>query len=209
MPKPMKFQVSVPGASTLPRDAYTNTVHFVDNAIASDAPFVGTDVDALAGDIAAAFEEFWFGLAPARKITVKAYDLDGPPPHDPLVTHVRNPAGTVANINYPGEIALCLSFKGGNRPWQRGRIYLAPQLATGFTGPTSLAPRPPTALMDMALNLGGALSGIGGANIDWVVHSATRGVNFPVTDCWVDDEWDTQRRRGTRPTLRRTRVTGP
>lgn len=38
----------------------------------------------------------------------------------------------------------------------------------------------------------------------WMVHSSVTGDNFAVVDGWVDDEFDTQRRRGRLPTLRTT-----
>jgi hypothetical protein len=38
--------------------------------------------------------------------------------------------------------------------------------------------------------------------VEWVVRSDTTGATAPVTDGWVDNAFDTQRRRGNRATQR-------
>jgi hypothetical protein len=44
-------------------------------------------------------------------------------------------------------------------------------------------------------------------NWDWVLRSPSDHAFKPITNVWVDDEWDTMRSRGTRPTTRVTAVT--
>jgi hypothetical protein len=61
-------------------------------------------------------------------------------------------------------------------------------------------------MMTLALNYADALSALGGIDVDWVVHSPTHDTNTKVKEAWVDDEWDTQRRRGQRATKRITRA---
>jgi hypothetical protein len=44
-------------------------------------------------------------------------------------------------------------------------------------------------------------------NWDWVLRSPTDKAFKPITDVWVDDEWDTMRSRGLRATQRITAKT--
>jgi hypothetical protein len=41
-------------------------------------------------------------------------------------------------------------------------------------------------------------------NSSWQQWSVTDRVGGAVTDYWVDDEWDIQRKRGLKPTTRQT-----
>lgn len=181
-------QVAAAGDSILPRDRFVNTLHF-DRPVALPA-----DPDAIAGDIADVFQTNWYvGL---REITVKLY-ANGPPPQFPFGEATIN-AGLAPATPGPREVALCMSFYADNNlPRRRGRIYL-PAYAGGMGGSV----RPTNANMLKAMALGDLLSGIGGADIDWGVYSQMNGSFHRATIAYVDDEWDTQRSRGLRPTTR-------
>lgn len=205
MPETYRYTISMQHDSLLPRDAIVHSLHFRHSLGA----LLATDHESMASNIAQAFETNWVGISTGlKRIEVKAYRTEGPPPHDPLVTHVRNPAGAALTVNYPAEIALCLSFKGGQRPWERGRIYLAPYANESYRLATSLARTPPQGIMDAALALGQGFADAGGPDWSWVVHSKAHAVDTPVASCWVDNEWDTQRRRGLRASARSTKTTG-
>jgi hypothetical protein len=47
---------------------------------------------------------------------------------------------------------------------------------------------------------------IGGEDVEWAIYSPTANLHKTITDIWVDDAWDTQRRRGLAPTTRDTFV---
>jgi hypothetical protein len=51
------------------------------------------------------------------------------------------------------------------------------------------------------------LTALGGLDVDWVVYSRVDNRSSPVTDWFVDNSWDTQRRRGPRATSRITGTT--
>jgi hypothetical protein len=112
-------------------------------------------------------------------------------------------AGRAAgSVELPHEVALCTSFaaNGTGAPGRRkGRIYLGP-----FNNQMS-GPRPPTAnrvaIAGATTALQSALLALNGniaiwSRADGVVRGAARG--------WVDDAWDTQRRRGIVATTRTT-----
>lgn len=205
MPSTARFTVSVQHDSALPRDAIVNTIYLRHNTV---GVITGFDTDALAADLAQVYEEKLFVGTALRAITVKAYDTAGPPPHDPVSVHVRNPDGVPVPASSPSEIALCLSFKGGQRPWERGRIFLAPWMTQEGRMPQNISARPYDALMTPLLDLAEGFAGLGGIDIDWVVHSKTHATDTKVQSAWVDDEWDTQRRRGLKATRRLTRNVG-
>jgi len=82
-------------------------------------------------------------------------------------------------------------------------VFMKP--STGWisaAGEITTAMYPSATVMAAALQLATALSGVGGVDVDWVVHSHANDASYTVTNAWVDDEWDTQRRRGMRPTTR-------
>lgn len=194
-----RFQVSVPFAPDLPENVVVSTFHLNDT-IPNEFPG-STDWAALASAAAAAWEDGWIGTAPLQRITVKVFGVTGPPPHDPIATHVRNPAAGIPTPNHPTQLAMCLSYKGGQRPWQRGRIFLAPWQSSVF-GSASPGPRPTTDIRNRALQLADALAALGGADIDWSVWSRVKSEATAVNQAWVDDSWDIQRRRKQRPTAR-------
>lgn len=182
-----KFQVAAASDSLLAEDAIVNTLHF---NVLSTSP----DYNALAGDLATLFQT-WYEVA--RQIRVVAYEVAGPPPHFPVGERVLNP-GVLVNAAGPREVALCLSFFGErNLPRQRGRIYLAQGVKS-----SGLTSRPTVTMLTAAQTLAAGLSGLGGANVDWVVYSPTSGLHHKVSTSWVDNEWDTMRSRGRGSTFR-------
>jgi hypothetical protein len=164
----------------------------------------GADYGALASDLAAAINTLQQPGSTGREVEVKMYDAESAPPNEPLATAVRNkgaaPVSTTAR-----EIAVCLSFYADtNSPSRRGRLYLP---YTCFFGSAVGAPALTTVQMDAAAAFVPALSGLGGLNVDWVVWSPKRREAHTVTNWFVDNEWDTVRSRGMRPTTRRSGTT--
>jgi len=111
----------------------------------------------------------------------------------------------------PFEVAVCLSYNslvpGVPRGRSRGRIYIGPLNygAGTITTSSSVPPTPATSFMDClaeaASTLHGALSSYG---IDWGVYSRVDEVLYPITGGYIDNEFDTQRRRQVDATARTT-----
>jgi hypothetical protein len=190
------FQVVLRHVSGLPEDVAINTLHFEVNA-----------PDTLEGDcdeIKAAYQ----GLKPVLSnsypnMTIKVY------------TPGLNAGGPVFQKDYafagggapcPSEVALCLSYAtvdnpDASLPRRRGRIYLGP-LAANAIG----EPRPGPTMRDYVLDLGEALATVGSAgNTTWRMFSKIDNAYAKIESIWCDDAWDTQRRRGLRPTMREVR----
>lgn len=148
----------------------------------------------------------WQGLnAPVRRWNVKLYDVAGAAPHYPL-GDFTTPTGSTAEVAWPRELALCLSFYSEhNRPRWRGRCYVCPGWMFDGTGNTGA--RPNQTLIDKVMALGVVLKDAGGPDVDWSIWSRLDQTARAVTNYWCDNEWDVQRRRGQKPTGRTTATT--
>jgi hypothetical protein len=183
----LRLQVGTKADTAFPRDVMSINPHFATLAVMTDA-------DQLCSDLASALDTW---MNDKREITVKAYDAQGSKPVAPIgeatVQTGVTPASTV-----PREVACCLSyFSNFNRPSLRGRLYIpapwqVPQVAL----------RPTITVREKIGQLADIFANLGGADVDWVVFSRKNNSSHPVTNWWVDDEWDTVRSRGLRPTTR-------
>lgn len=193
------FQVSMPVTDTMPRNRITNTLHFehVIGGVVDDA------LNTMCQDIAAMWQTR-YGIA-NKEVMVKAYDTDAVPNY-PRATVVVNP-GQFWTCVHPHEVALCLSYAGANKGIrnERGRIYLMPSIAAGGM---AVAERPDNAVMAWALafysTANSSLPDLGGIDWKFGVWSKTYKKFTQAQQAWCDDEWDTQRKRGLRPTTRVT-----
>jgi hypothetical protein len=140
-----------------------------------------------------------FTVYSSRKIQVKCYDMADAKPRPVRATSNFVPSGAweLAESLAPRQVALCLSyFAGRNLPATRGRIYIGP-----FVNPESV---PSVTHQSMVLDLGSALFNVGGANVHWQQYSDKGNVGSTITAIWVDNRWDTQRRRLVKATSRLT-----
>jgi hypothetical protein len=182
--------------SVLPRDVLTLTPHFNDTG-------VGTDPQGLCDDLAAALD-VWSGTG-LRQITVTAYDAEGTPPVYPQGRTQLN-TGLSPESNFPREVACCLSFfSERNIPRQRGRLYIP--LVIISPAAQQIDGRPSQGLRTNIAELAPIFSDLGGVDVDWSIYSRVDALARPVTDWWIDDEWDTVRSRGLRATARTTGTT--
>lgn len=119
--------------------------------------------------------------------------------------------GASGSARLPNEVALCLSFKDsvlttGPSARQRGRIYLGPlDASAGINTVGDLAPSL-TFIMDLARagqTLGESIIALG-TGYHWAVYSPTDNAMFNIDRVFVDNAFDTQRRRGIKATGRIT-----
>lgn len=187
-----RYTISAQVDSALPRDRIVNTLYF-------DHTGALEDLDAFCNALAQVFVDGWYNTA--SEIVVKAYDV-GSAPNYPVGEAKKN-AGATGTSAGPREVAICLSYyRERNSPRRRGRIYLPNYGTTPFT-----QVRPPLATRTKALDLAQDFRDVGGVDVDWCQYSPTDGTHGGVTDAYVDDEWDTVRSRGMKPTTRSTMAT--
>lgn len=184
-----RLQCAIGADTGLARDQLVITPHFNDAGAT-------TDPDSLCEDLADALAGYF---PTPRQVVVKAYDAQGTVPVFPVGDAIRN-TGLFPESTAPREVAVCLSFYSvRNRPRQRGRLYL-PYCALGFTGATTARAAP--SVRSKVGALAPILEDLGGPDVDWCVYSRRDDLARPVTNWWVDDEWDTIRSRGMRGVAR-------
>lgn len=140
--------------------------------------------------------------------------LDGTAHGSPVRTDtwtLGSPIGT--GSNFPSEVAVCLTFHtayltdpefgpGGSRPRarDRGRIYLGPirdaTRSTALDNEARLDPDWNQAFGAAAARL------VADASTQWMVWSRKNVATNTVSTGWVDNAYDTQRRRGPDTTSR-------
>jgi hypothetical protein len=192
MPTHALVQVAEMRDGTLPRDFIVNTFSY------RWADFTIQDAASLANNVLDAYDAH-FTPASQGEYLAKVYDHEGTPPVLPMATVSRG-AGRQAPATSPREVALCLSFSGGqHQPRQRGRAYM-------YVGKQTSAPgaRPTPAAMQLLVDFGKSLHAVGGANVDWIVWSRVNRTATSISRVWCDDEWDTVRTRGRKALTRNT-----
>lgn len=183
-----RLQCSFGADTAFPRDRITITPHF--------KVTISPNPQALCDDLAAALSTY---TAANREVVVKAYDAELVPRSGPPVGQKTLNAGLTPASPGIREVALCLSYYADNNvPRRRGRLYIpAMFLATG-----TLPVRPTQAHRDSLGQFVTMFKNLGGVDTDWVVWSRADHQAHTITNWFADDEWDSQRRRGLRPTTR-------
>lgn len=220
LPGHVACQVVFENVSGLPRDRVTNTFHFRRPEGTSFAAWVAALSPTVINTYNATWSPVTVWLASfisdqiSRGINASKlnwYDLSLNPPHVPTVTtFTLSASGNSTSL--PNEVALCGSFKGDVVPGvptsrQRGRVYIGPLSLNAINGTESAGDQRPTSgntgiIDSIARSLKGLALAARTNSGDLCVFSPTNNALYPVTSIWVDDAFDTQRRRGARSTSR-------
>lgn len=191
--------------TAIPRDVSINNWHFdCDNdSTAITAALVA--VGQFYQDVASIFSKH-VDLSSSR---FKAYNWSLPEPRPPLLDIPMGIAGPTGFGTLPHELACCLSFQGARVAGQvqarrRGRVYLGPLDDQLKTSEGNVSTFETDKIRDAAATF--LVKSVEASTWQWVVHSTRNLANpdTPVTNGWVDDAFDVQRRRGTDPTMRHT-----
>lgn len=148
---------------------------------------------------------YWSSVIAQNGHEVKLSELPGTPPNYPYFESTFNLATAPSGSALPSECAIALSFQGARvagfpQSRRRGRLYLGPWGATA-----NVSGRPLAALMtqiaNAALTLKATADSIGSLG-GWAVWSTVDQAAVRVDNGWIDNAWDTQRRRGLSYTSR-------
>lgn len=181
----IRCQVALRTVQVLARDDIVNTFY-----LDQGAPFLSVDYQSLADDIAALWATYRVYPLGVASVQVRLYDMADATPREPQAEAELEI--TPSGVSAPREVALCLSyFRGRNQPRLRGRMYIGPWRQISM----DLRPAEATTMAELQ-ELAEGLQGLGGPDVDWVQYSPTSASHGPVTDWWVDNEWDTVRSRG-------------
>jgi hypothetical protein len=201
-------QIVMQGVSNLPADRFINTLHFSEAGAGSWS--------SLADNLIIELKTAWAPLGVyipstvvSRTFQIKVYNPDDAEPRQPRGSNPGNGGttgtlvGSGAETALPTEVALCLSYYGvSNTKRNRGRIFIGPLTVAG----SNTNSRPVAALQTALLDLADRLSDIGTEQVDWQIVSRVAGTRQRIQQVWVDNAFDTQRRRGLQPTARVTRA---
>lgn len=209
-------QVRMPHDNDLPSDAVMNTFHFTGVDDVQDmCEAIRDRLQAFWNDTAdGAADELKNYYSSEINITgtrMRAYDLSDSEPRAPVFDESLSISSTTlaSSVNLPGEVACCASYaaaveSGVPAARLRGRLFLGPLNAGSMVSPSD-APARPSGSFRTAIGL--SMKELASANTlgaRWVVHSRAGNLNNEVVRGWVDDAWDTQRRRGVAATGRYT-----
>lgn len=210
----LRVQVSIPTDASIPEDASVNVWHWrTAGAAATDAP----DVHSILATFYAAIDANVYAASIGGPTVFKYYDLEDPAPRVPVLEDTETFSPDTQS--YPSEVAICLSFRGALVSGQpvarrRGRVFLgpvSPTTAQAITGGVQVSASTRTTIATAAGGMIGSLP-----LPEWSVFSPTTagpepwtatelGNAFvPVVGGWIDDAYDTQRRRGRAPGTRTT-----
>lgn len=210
------IQHALQAENGLAEDRYVNTFH-----VTTLAEPIGTDLAAIRDAIIdfykpaenSGLQSFMGKWANGIGRTVKIYDLADLKPRAPIHEFISTtpPFSTASTTkNMPAEVAVCLSYEGDKisgtpQARRRGRIYIGPLSDSVMNESTASTPsRPMVAFLDLLLVQAAVLKlDLFAAGAVWCVYSPTedsagdgsQGMT-PITSIWVDDAYDTQRRRG-------------
>ena len=209
-------RVEFQGASLLPEDVGVNTWHFHQQGTVVTFPS-GADriVDML--------HDFYFGppsgggnsiierlssRAWTGKVTYKIYNLEDAKPRFPFLVESETKIGIPPNATMPREVSLVASWQathvaGQVQARRRGRIFLPAPLITEDDGHGRPSADYRNLIAYRAQQLKAATEKLG-ETWEWIVFSQKNNDHALVDNGWVDNAWDTQRRRGLAPSGRTT-----
>lgn len=208
-----RFDVIIQASSGFPSDAIVNTWHFskgsgsttdYDNVRDMLADFYAS-TSTIGGSSTQTLASFMPTATTNATALVRAYEVGATPGAPPDYSSSFNLGARNAGTPLPSEVALCISFQapredGVNQARHRNRKYLGPfaSIANGTDG------RPVDNLVRTVVSQGRKLAAASDASVtwEWVIYSPTLGTSIAVDNGWVDNAWDTQRRRGKAPTAR-------
>ncbi len=201
--------------SGIPADAVINTWHF----LTPSEIVLPAELD----DVVAALKQFYDSPSPSgpsvdnllsvdasnqlRRIKIHKRTAIKPEPTLREEVYTTSQAGVGGS--FPHEVALCLSSRsvpdaGVVQRRRRGRVYIGP-LSDHITMISRAGGdvRPSASARSTLASAAGRLRDRTGPAI-WSTYSTVDGAAVPVVNGWVDDAYDTQRRRGTKALVRTT-----
>lgn len=216
----LRSEVHLPFTTNLPKDVSINALHWsVDGDADNDANW-----DAIANLVQAFWNDEVGGVAPGEYLSsiikrdtdacfIKFYDAEADPQ---VLLGQRNftlAATPVAETNYPNEVAICLSLTCTPATIvpvrrRRGRMYVGP-VNVGVEGSRTVGGEEVPAV---ATGVRGVFAGACEAMatqtdsdfVAWGVWSTVNEALYVITGGFVDNDFDTQRRRQYPSTARTT-----
>lgn len=203
MPEHYKILFRLPMDSGVPNDAVINTWHVEVEDLSTGLTDAIAALDDFYGDVSSVFSQ----NVDFANATFTAYKMSDPEPRAPTAVVASTPhtSGTTA---LPSELAICLSFQGSrisgtSQARRRGRVYLGPLMNVQNTTTSTVILN---STVDQIRDAAATLLAASDADADWrwCVYSTVNDALVTVSNGWVDNAFDIQRRRGITATQRLT-----
>lgn len=203
-----KLLVIFEADSELPADAMVNTLYFEGSGSDPENVFdmVFDFFDADPTGLTSPISEYMSNAALTGQVTFKLYDLADAEPRVPVAEETRTLANISSSAALPTEVALVFSYhsaftSGTAAARSRGRIYIG-----GLAAFTNTNGRPASTLTGTMAAAGRDLIQASNASVswEWQQYSTLTETGRIAVGGWVDNAWDTQRRRGLDSTVRTT-----
>jgi hypothetical protein len=207
-----KVEVRLNYVTGLPRDCVVNTFHFSNDGTGDvndvfdrlEDFYTSNHGGAVANELCDFLSPIISTASGASEMFCYLVGTPGPP----IAYRTWTLTNTSSVDPLPFEVALCGSYAGTSTgvpsARQRGRIYAGPFGVNALDASTDGFPVPQNGLMASLLasmeflELGNTPAGA------WGVYSRVDDALYPISRGWVDNEFDTQRRRQTEASNRIT-----
>lgn len=181
----------------------------VENTYAFSGSNAGTDVVAIDGllsdlydDLAGTYSQIVSGTGHEISIV----NLDDPQPRYPIYIAIYAFPSTPTGASTARELAICSSFQADRQSGipqarRRGRVYIGP-IDSALLDSTGMLT--PTAVNNVVAAFDTFWTAAASSAVVWSVYSRVDQDLYAISNGWVDNAPDVQRRRGTAATLRTT-----
>jgi len=197
----LRAQVNLRVTTSFEDAAPTNTLWF-----SSDTP--EADVVDIAAAIKAAYDNLGTELGPAvfqDDHHLRIYDMSDPEPRVPIYDELWDLAFEPGGSALPGQCCIVVSFQGPRvsgeeQRRRRGRTYLGPLRTSVIDAEGVLTSTAINSSISWAQDL--LTASLDSTTWEWIVWSRVNDSGTAVTNGWVDNSVDIQRRRQLGATVR-------
>lgn len=207
-------QVTIPHRSLIRADDVMNTFHFtgiddVEDMCTAIAERLLAFYNAPPPGGTNELKDYLSGELNPTLTRVKMYDWADEEPRVPVFDAALGvtTASPLETANLPGEVALCTSYQatpvsGVAAARRRGRLYIGPLNVGVILGGGSSPSRPSGTFMGDMWRTTKRLCDANTLGAQWVVWSRRNEAAYEIAQGYVDNSFDTQRRRGVETTNR-------
>jgi hypothetical protein len=187
--------------SGLPDDASVNVFH-----LTGLAPFAAeTELGVNWATFQNVIQSFYGDQVAQTGHSLRVYAMADPEPRRPVATITWGFSSAPTGETMPHEVALCLSYQGEpisgeEQASRRGRMYIGPLKVSEIGDGRPFT----TTLEDITDGFAAFVDAMGTEGYQFVVYSRLHGTSTLPTSAWMDNAFDTQRRRGVAATSRVT-----
>lgn len=194
--------VTLVPTSGVAADATENTYAFSGSNASADPGVIATLLDSLYDSLVGIYPS----IVATSGHTISVINLDDPQPRYPVLIQAYSFPSAPTGNTAARELAICSSFQANRQSGipqsrRRGRVYLGPIDATVIDNNGLIASGSITTVVNAFSAFDTAADA---STVVWSVYSRVEGDLYAITNGWVDNAPDIQRRRGTAATSRTT-----